>query len=401
MLLHSGSIAGTAFFSRLVMNTALRKNRSAEEHLLEKVHPIASDRSRLSLELRKRWFCLTHWETWDWRLKYVFIIPAWLWFCLRARSFWFFTASNPSLTFGGFEGQSKREMYDQLPPGTYPRSVYIPAGTTFENVQEAITQSALQFPLAVKPDVGKMGLMFRCIHSPEELRLYHSLVSWPYIIQEFVEHTLEVSVFYYRMPDQMNGTITGFIRKDYLEVTGNGQSTLWDLIVNHPRARFRLQEMRAKHYDRLYRILEKGERYCLSPALNLSRGGKLVSLEHEKDSRLLKVFDGISQSTGNYYYGRYDVRCRSIEDLKEGKFFSILEYNGSGAEPHHVYGNGNTLWQACKILVAHWNMLYKISAANHRRGIPYWKFKRGWRFLKQARSHLADLRRADTAMPVH
>lgn len=383
------------------MNTALRKNQAVEEHLLPKIHPIFSRSTPSAPGLRKFWFQLTHWETWDWRLKYVFIIPAWLWFCLRARSFWFFTASNPTLTFGGFEGQSKREMYDQLPPGTYPQSVSIPAGTAFENVLAAIAQSGLPFPIAVKPDVGKMGLMFRCINSPEELRVYHSRVSWPYIVQEFVKDPLEVSVFYYRMPDETKGVITGFIRKDFLEVTGNGHSTLWDLIVSHPRARFRLHEMRAKHHDRLPAVLKDGERYCLSPALNLSRGGKLVSLEHEKDTRLLRLFDEISQCTGNFYYGRYDVRCRSIEDLKEGKFFSILEYNGSGAEPHHVYGNGNTLWKACKILVAHWNLLYKISAANHRRGIPYWKFKRGWRFLKQARLHLAELRRADTEVPVH
>jgi hypothetical protein len=134
--------------------------------------------------------------------------------------------------------------------------------------------------------------------------------------------------------------------------------------------------------------------------LNLSRGGKLVSLEKEKDERLLKVFDDLSQYTGNFYYGRYDIKCGSIEELKQGKNFSILEYNGSGAEPHHVYGNGYNLWQACRILVSHWEMLYRISEINRQKGIPYWNFKRGREFLHQTAQHLKKIKRLDKETPL-
>ncbi len=44
---------------------------------------------------------ITHWETWDWRIKYIPILPFWFWHCLRSRSFWFFKPSNPQLAFGG------------------------------------------------------------------------------------------------------------------------------------------------------------------------------------------------------------------------------------------------------------------------------------------------------------
>ena len=33
----------------------------------------------------------------------------------------------------------------------------------------------------------------------------------------------------------------------------------------------------------------------------------------------------------------------SIEDLKNGKNFSILEFNGCGAEPNHIYDASMTL----------------------------------------------------------
>ena len=68
---------------------------------------------------------LTHWETWHFHAKYIPILPAWLWYCIKSRSLWFFTPSNPTLTFGGMEGETKEEMYEQMPPGTFPRSIYI------------------------------------------------------------------------------------------------------------------------------------------------------------------------------------------------------------------------------------------------------------------------------------
>lgn len=340
---------------------------------------------------------MTHWESWHWFFKYILIGPAWLWFCLRARSFWFFTPSNPSITFGGFTGEPKREMYDQLPPGTYPESIYISPPRSFADVKRMIAHHRLSFPLAVKPNIGMMGLMFRRVESLQQLQQYHDVMSVDYIIQEFVPYPLEVSVFYYRFPGDEKGHITGFVKKECMEVIGDGASTLQELITNYPRAQFRQKEMFAKHASKLDEIIPQGERYCLSDALNLSRGGKLVSLEHEKDDQLLKVFDRLSHFSGKFYYGRYDIRCASIDDLKCGMNFSILEFNGCGAEPHHVYGNGNSFLRACKILVEHWAILSRISQINYTNGIPRWNHSEGLRFIKKAKVHFNDLRELDAS----
>ncbi len=168
-----------------------------------------------------------------------------------------------------------------------------------------------------------------------------------------------------------------------------------DLIINYERVRFRQEEMKAKHADHLSYILPPGEMYFLSYALNLSRGGRLLSLEHEKDERLLKIFDGISHYAKHFYYGRYDIKCASVEDLKQGKNFSILEYNGCGAEPHHAYGNGYTLLQAYKIFTHHWKVLYKISTYNHRHGFPRWAFMRGWKYLRKGKANFRLLKKLD------
>ena len=338
---------------------------------------------------------LYRWETWHYLAKYIPIMPAWLWYCIKSRSFWFFTASNPTLTFGGFEGESKREMYDQLPPGTYPKTVFIPHGIDFEDALKIVDGKKFGYPFAVKPDVGMMGFMFRTISNEEEFRQYHDLMPADYLVQEFVDYPLELSVFYYRFPNESKGNITGFIRKEYLSVTGDGKSTLLELINNYDRVKYRREEMTSKHREKLNTIIPEGEIFYLSRALNLSRGGKLVSVAHEKDERLLKVFDHLSHYAGHFYYGRYDIKCKSIEDLKEGKNFSILEYNGCGAEPHHIYGNGNTLIEAYRIVLQHWKVLYAISRYNERNGVEYWEFRKGYRFLKNAKKHFKQLKQLD------
>ncbi len=341
------------------------------------------------------WLRIWHWESWDWRIKYILISPAWFWFCIRAKSAWFFTAANPTLTFGGFDGESKKEIYDQLPPGTYPKSIYISPGSSFTEVDNLLRSHHFTFPIVVKPNVAKMGLMFRKIDTLADLRAYHGKIISDYILQEYIQLPLEVSVFYYRFPHQQKGKITGFLKKDFLEVRGDGKSTLWELILDYPRVQFRLDEMKLKHREKINSVIPMGEVYVLSHALNLSRGGILISLKHEKDERLLKVFDDISHYTKYFYYGRYDIKCQSIEDLKQGKHFSILEFNGSGAEPHHVYGNGYYLWEACLILVEHWKILCEISRINRKNGTPYWKFLPGLRFLKASDKHLKKLKQLD------
>ncbi|MEO5905623.1 MAG: hypothetical protein ABIQ11_02780 [Saprospiraceae bacterium] len=344
--------------------------------------------------LRRYLYYITHWESWHWFAKYILISPAWAWYCARAKTLWFFTPSNPTITFGGFAGETKREVYQQLPEGTWPVSIFIAPRMSLTEIVRQMDDLGLVFPVIAKPDSGLMGFMFRKIESIDHLRQYHAVMEVDYIVQEFIDYPMEISVFYYRLPDQAKGIITGFLRKEFLEVIGDGKCTLLELIQHYSRVQFRLEEMKGKHASRLNDVIPAGERYCLSYALNLSRGGKLISLANEKDERLLSVFDTISHHA-KFYYGRYDIRCQSIEDLKAGKNYSVLEYNGCGAEPHHVYGDGNTLLKACSIMVHHWHMLFLISRYNHRHGIPYWPHKKALAFYREVKVHMEKLKQLD------
>ncbi|OLY92833.1 hypothetical protein SAMN05444008_11912 [Cnuella takakiae] len=349
------------------------------------------------MQWKKTWQKLTNWELWPFALRYAGLAPFWAWYCLRSGTPWFFTASNPTITFGGFDGEGKKEMYQQLPEGTYPRTIYIQPGTPFTEVMKAVQAHGFRFPFCVKPDVGLKGLLFRKIDTEAALHYYHQKVDLEFIVQDLILMPLEVSVFYYRFPNQQKGVITGFLQKDLMEVTGNGISTLRQLIQQHPIAQHRMAEMEIKHGGHLEEVIEAGHRYFLSYAANLNRGARFTNLEKEIDGDLHDLFDAISHQT-SFYYGRFDIKCESIADLKMGRKFQILEFNGAGAEPNHVYQSGLSLLQAYRVLLQHWKVLFEISRYNHRNGHPYWSFGKGYHFMKAAAQHGKKLEQLDAAV---
>ncbi len=338
---------------------------------------------------------ISNWEKWPFAVIYFPISFIWFWYCIRARSLWFFSSSNPTITFGGFEGESKKEMYDQLPPTSYPKTIYILNNLPFMEVIKRIEAAGFHYPFVVKPDVGMQGILFRKVDDEEQLKKYHDKIPVEYIIQELIELPIELSVFYYRFPTSEKGTITGLIQKELLEVTGDGKRMLKELIKDHPRAGLRMKEMSERHQHRMERILEAGQPFILSYAANHNRGARFINLIDQADEKLHKVFDDLSHYTEKFYYGRYDIKCQSIEDLKAGKNYSILEFNGCGAEPNHIYDAGISLRQAYAEILKHWKVLYAISKHNNLNGTPYWSFLKGVHFLKQARQHFKMLKQFD------
>lgn len=328
----------------------------------------------------------TNWELWPFNVIYAPIGPLWLWYAAKAKAFWWFTPANPTLTFAGFEGEGKKEMYDLLPEDSYPTTIYVEPSVSFEEVKRLVAEKGLQYPICVKPQVGLKGLLFRKVDSEEKLRIYHEKVPVDYLIQSLVEAPLEVSVFYYRYPDKQKGVISGFIQKEMMHVFGDGKQTVWELILQHPKAKHRLEEMRIKHEKTLHTVLPAGEKYILTHAANLNRGARFTNLHKQIDEQLLSVFDPLSHRC-SWYYGRYDLKCNSIEELKQGKFI-ILEFNGAGAEPNHVYNAGFSWKKALKEFAHHWKVLYEIGKYNNKyKGVRYWENREGKSWLAQARVH--------------
>lgn len=341
---------------------------------------------------------LFNWERWSYDAIYLPIDIFWLWFAIKARSFWYFTPVNPTLIFSGFEGGSKKEMYDQLPKWSYPTTVYGNPDESVEIVNEEMKEVGLKFPVVVKPDTGMGGVLFRIIKDENELKTYHEKVGELYVLQKYIDAWPEFSVYHIRYPGETKGIITGLIVKDYLHVTGDGKKTLADLVAANPNASFKMDEMKKRHNDNWQKNIPAGEKYYLSKAGNHGAGARFINLNHEIDQQLCDVFDKISNETGQFYFGRYDIKCTSLEDLKAGKNIQILEFNGAGAAITHVFDRNMSYFSALKEIVRHWRHLFRIGKINNKKGVPYWSFMKGWKFMQKAKRNFKRMKKIDDSL---
>src|SRR6478735_6876197 len=152
---------------------------------------------------------IKNWEQLPFKILYAPIAPVWLWYIIRSGSVWFFTPSNPKLTFGGMEGEPKKEMYDLLPKELYPTTFNVMPGDNFDQIKDLLVHHRINYPFIVKPEVAGQGILLRKIDNEEQLKIYHQRIPVEYIVQQLISYPMEVSAFYYRYPDQPKGVITG------------------------------------------------------------------------------------------------------------------------------------------------------------------------------------------------
>ncbi|QDK77557.1 hypothetical protein EXU85_02675 [Spirosoma sp. KCTC 42546] len=314
---------------------------------------------------------LRHWEYWPFEVVYLPIFFYYIWLSIKARSLFFFSASNPFIETGGLLGESKAGILDSISDEFKPITLFVPALTPIYSVVDQVHERGLTYPLIAKPNVGERGWRVEKIESQGDLINYLQSNSVDFLIQEYVDEPLELGVFYYRMPGQEQGVVSSIVQKEFLAIRGNGRDCIENLISQNERAILQLPALTAKYGNRFHEILPPGETLTLVSIGNHCKGTKFLNANHLITPELTRVFDHISQSIDGFYFGRYDLRCRSVADLYAGKHIRILELNGAGAEPAHIYQPGFSLWEAYRVLFHHWRVLYDISRENHRRGVAY------------------------------
>jgi hypothetical protein len=147
--------------------------------------------------------------------------------------------------------------------------------------------------------------------------------------------------------------------------------------------------LRRTHGEKLKHVLQEGDTFLLVPYGNHVRGAKFIDASHLIDDRLIAVIDNVCQQVDGFYFGRLDIRFSSWEELREGKNFSIIELNGAGSEPTHMYDPRHTVFFAWKEIIRHWNILLRISCLNHRLlKQPYMKTSAGLEMLKANKQYV-------------
>lgn len=317
---------------------------------------------------------LKSWEYWPFGIIQFPLFFYFAWLSLRARSLIFFSASNPGITMGGMFGESKYEVIKKIPPQYIPRTVLVSAPATKEEILDAIAKTGLRFPVIFKPDLGERGFMVTKIENETAIEGYLGRMKFDFLIQELVDLPLEFGVFYTRFPSEKKGRVTSIVMKEMLTVTGNGKTTLQDLILLKDRAKLQWKNLRQIYRDRLSDVIPDGEKFELVSIGNHCLGTKFLDGNHLINDELSETFDRISKQIDGFYFGRFDLRCTNIHDLYSGNI-KVMELNGCGAEPAHIYQPGYSLRKAISILFTHWRNIFIIASENARRGVPYTPFK--------------------------
>lgn len=318
---------------------------------------------------------LLNWEYWNTNVVYFPIFFYWLYLSIKARSIGFFNASNPRIVNGGFALESKKEIYDLIPKQYYPETLFFKANTTWNDLLSNLENTTIDFPFIIKPDVGLQGLRVEKINSIGELKRYFHQINYDFLIQECINYPLEIGLFYHRIPSLEKGKITGIVYKNFLIVKGNGTSTIQELIEENPRYALQFNTLKRKFGDKLNQVLPKEETLNLVPFGNHVRGSKFTDVSHWINDKLTETFNDICSQIPDFYFGRLDIMFQSREDLEQGKNFSIIELNGAGSEPTHIYDSKHSIFFAWKEIIKHYNILYKISTLNHQKGHPYLNIK--------------------------
>jgi hypothetical protein len=323
-------------------------------------------------------------EYWPWWLFYLPVLPYWLYLGIKNRSLAYFTVANPGIELGGFYGESKTEILGLIDPQYLPKALSVNVNDAFEFVVHRLKSQNLSYPVIAKPDVGERGNQVALIDSENELKEYHKRTNKKYIIQEYILYPIELGVLYSIMPGAKKGKVSSITRKEFLSVTGDGKSTIKQLLQNNLRARFQIKRLEAELGESFFEILRANEVKVLEPIGNHCRGTKFIDNNFLINEKLNAVFDEICAPIKGFNYGRFDLKVNSIEDLYDGKNIRILELNGASSEPGHIYDPSLNLYQAYRDLLYHWKLLAEVSQKNIQLGLKpvsfwliiksYWKF---------------------------
>jgi len=255
-------------------------------------------------------------------------------------------------------------------------------GTDFQTLSRQLQNRALNFPLIAKPDIGERGTEVSLLRSAEELAAYCRRTKVDFLVQDYIPYEMEAGIFYVRIPGESAGRITGIVGKEFLAVTGDGRSTVRQLLMQEPRSRLQLDALADQYGHFLDIQLADGIRQTLVPYGNHCRGAKFIDRSDMISDQLVLAIDNICKRIPDFYFGRLDLKFANWEDLLQEKNFSIIEVNGAGSEPTHIYDPGHSLWFAWKEIVRHWRLLYRVSLANaERRNIPLMNTRDGLRML--------------------
>ncbi len=307
-------------------------------------------------------------------LTYGPVVVQWLALGLRYGDLSLPTAANPQITTGGLCGESKTAILDlvQGPARSWiaPYATLVTGESDSVEAARIMSASGLALPLVVKPDIGCNGTGVRLVEDAAALE--RALAAFPrgvtLVLQRLIPWEGEAGIFYIRHPRDVAGHISSLTLKHAPSVTGDGFLSLRALIEADPRH----GKLKKLYLDRLAERLDSvprlGERVRLVFAGNHCKGSIFRNGAEEITPALTARIDEIARAMPDFHFGRIDVRYRSLQALRDGQDFSVIEINGVGSEATHIWDPDTSLAEVFTAQFAHYRAAFEIGRETRRRG---------------------------------
>ena len=310
--------------------------------------------------------------------KWLIVIPLvvqWLLLSLRYRALVLPSVANPAITSGGMVGEGKMEYFCSM--GAHALAATARSASLIVDPANAATQAAacmaragIAFPIIAKPDLGMCGFGVRRVDNPVDLADY--LAAFPpgegVVLQAYVPLDGEAGIFYVRQPGEPSGRLLGVALRYFPRVTGDGKSTLAQLIACDARLRRLSRDpLHRVEHDR-NRVPHAGEVVRLATIGSTRVGGLYRDGGRLITPQLSAAIDAIAGDMEEFYFGRFDLRYTSEEALMAGEGFTIIEVNGAGSEAIEAWDPALSPVAAFGKIFHKQALLFKIAAANRQRG---------------------------------
>lgn len=247
-----------------------------------------------------------------------------------------------------------------------PKTYFVENAFNQSKFTDWMNSQHLSFPMVAKPDVGERGDNIRILKNLDEVILYKNELGRPFLLQEYLDTSFEAGVMVIRHPETDKVTVTSVVSKVFLHVTGDGKSTLEELVMKQPRARFQWKRLSPGLDSKT--VPASGEVIVLEKIGNHKRGTTFINSNHLITPDVQKVFSDIVKKIDGFYIGRFDLKTADETKFSMGIGIKIMELNGAFSEPGHIYDPNGKLIMAWRDLVMNWWALASISGANQSRG---------------------------------
>jgi hypothetical protein len=175
-------------------------------------------------------------------------------------------------------------------------------------------------------------------------------------------------VFYVRYPGDEHGRVFSVTEKRMPMVVADGRRTLEELILADDRAVCMADFYLRENSQRAREVPSAGESVQLVEIGTHCRGAIFLDGRYAITPALREAIQRIADGLDGFFFGRFDIRVPSVEDLMAGRNLKVIELNGVTSEATHIYDPKLSLFHAYRVLFEQWRIAFEIGQRNRERG---------------------------------